>query len=310
VTVVKLKTLHLKNIKSYEDVTITFYDGVNFISGINGAGKSTIIESIGFALFDSKPGILGEFVRYGAKTGVITLEFEAADERIYRIVRKVGSVSSWVIYDGESGQEIDLHGAADIKPWLKNCLGLEQEQDLAQMFNDVVGVSQGTFTAPFLDRPADRKQKFNRMLQVEAYNEAFVKSREVNSYLQDIVNAEENKRERLLGQTEGYEQNKEEAGRVKSEVADLKTQVDTGKINLNKKLKERDFLRSTKETIQTNKQRLSVLQVEIKALGEQQGECLKDLEQATKAAEIARKNKNGYHKYLNLQKFYLGISQR
>jgi exonuclease SbcC len=299
---VKLKTLHLKNIKSYEDETINFYDGVNFISGINGAGKSTIIESIGFALFDSKPGVLNEFVRYGAKTGVITLEFEAADERLYRIVRKVGSVSSWVVYDGESGQEIDLHGAADIKPWLKNILGLEQDQDLAQLFADVVGVSQGTFTAPFLDRPADRRQKFNRMLQVETYNEAYVKTREVNSFLLEQVKEQENKRERLLGQTENYEGCKLESEKLQIEVANIEAQLKLLQEKLGEIQKERDLLRQIKEDIQQNKQTLSVIHVELKTLGEQREECVKSLKQANEAAKIADGAKEGYEKYLTLQK--------
>jgi len=307
---VKLKSLRLKNIKSYEDETITFYDGVNFISGINGAGKSTIIESIGYALFDAKPGVLNEFVRYGAKTGVITLEFEAADERLYRIVRKVGNVSSWVVYDGESGQEIDLHGAADIKPWLKNILGLEQDQDLAQLFTDVVGVSQGTFTAPFLDRPADRKQKFNRMLQVESYNEAYLKTREVNSFLQDKVKEEENKRERLLGQIEGYEECIAETTQLQAELADLQAQTEARQSLFNEKLKERDRLRCLKDQIQQLSQSLSVLQVELKNLSEQRAECLQNLSRSREAARIADQAKAGYEQYVALQKILIELEQK
>lgn len=297
----KLKELHLQNIKSYEDESITFYDGVNFISGINGAGKSTIIESIGFALFDSKPGVLSEFVRYGAKTGVITLDFEAEDERLYRVVRKVGSVSSWVVYDGDSGQEIDLHGAQDVKPWLKNCLGLDQEQELAQLFTDVVGVSQGTFTAPFLDRPADRRQKFNRMLQVEAYNQAFLKTREVNAYLANMVNDEKIKQERLLGQIEGYELCQQKVENLLPEVTELRKKLEAEKSHLALKIEERDNLRGLRDRIQENTNQLSVLQTELKALHEQLEQCEKDVTKAEGAQAIMGKAQPGYAKYLILQ---------
>jgi len=47
---VKLVRLALKNIKSYLEEQIEFFEGVNFISGINGAGKTTIIEAVGYAL--------------------------------------------------------------------------------------------------------------------------------------------------------------------------------------------------------------------------------------------------------------------
>ena len=48
-----IKSLELQNIKSYgEDaIPIRFKPGVNLICGRNGSGKSTILESIGFALF-------------------------------------------------------------------------------------------------------------------------------------------------------------------------------------------------------------------------------------------------------------------
>ena len=51
----KLISLTLENIKSYINETIVFFDGVNFVSGANGSGKTTIIEAIGYALFDATP---------------------------------------------------------------------------------------------------------------------------------------------------------------------------------------------------------------------------------------------------------------
>ena len=43
--------IELQNVKSYEKSgRIEFAKGINAISGQNGAGKSTILEAIGFAL--------------------------------------------------------------------------------------------------------------------------------------------------------------------------------------------------------------------------------------------------------------------
>ena len=118
----KLISLTLDNIKSYTKETIHFYEGVNFISGGNGAGKTTIIEAIGFALFDANPfSSLRQFVREGEKSGKITVVLEAADERIYRVVHclRLPSGGSWNIYDEESGAELgELHGSQDVKAWL------------------------------------------------------------------------------------------------------------------------------------------------------------------------------------------------
>ena len=43
--------LSLKNFKSYDDAEIKFNEGISVIVGENGAGKSTILEAISFALF-------------------------------------------------------------------------------------------------------------------------------------------------------------------------------------------------------------------------------------------------------------------
>ncbi|MEJ5248648.1 MAG: AAA family ATPase, partial [Caldilinea sp.] len=67
--------LELENVKSYERARIAFTEGVNAIVGHNGAGKSTIIEAIGYALFDALPYTVKEFVREGAATGSIAVLF-------------------------------------------------------------------------------------------------------------------------------------------------------------------------------------------------------------------------------------------
>ena len=46
-----LKSLILKNYRKFKEVTIDFPDGVTGVIGLNGVGKSTIIEAIAWALF-------------------------------------------------------------------------------------------------------------------------------------------------------------------------------------------------------------------------------------------------------------------
>ena len=47
-----IRSVHLENFKSYEQATIYFLEGTNAIVGRNGAGKSSLVEAIGYALFD------------------------------------------------------------------------------------------------------------------------------------------------------------------------------------------------------------------------------------------------------------------
>ena len=47
--------LELENYSCYSTFTKDFDEWLNIISGSNGTGKTTIVEAIGFALFDSSP---------------------------------------------------------------------------------------------------------------------------------------------------------------------------------------------------------------------------------------------------------------
>lgn len=298
----KIRRLRLQNIKSYQDETLTFYDGVNFISGLNGSGKSTIIESIGYALFDCKPGTLSQFVRYGARTGTITVEFEARDGYLYKVVRKVGSVSSWTVYDGQTGAELDLHGAADIKPWLKDCLGVDQDQDLAQLFSDVIGVSQGTFTAPFLETPANRKQKFNKMLKVETYNEAYLKSREVVAELSRRIAEDEREIARLEERLKEYAEVKGQVEALEPQLRQLAEELAALQGNLRAVLEKRDQLRQTKTQWEQKTQALELLKVEKSNLQQRLHQLREYLAAAQKAAQKLAEAEPGYLAYLQAQK--------
>jgi exonuclease SbcC len=56
-----IESVRLENIKSYGEgsdgngVTISFLPGTNRIAGKNGHGKTTLIESLGYALFLTEP---------------------------------------------------------------------------------------------------------------------------------------------------------------------------------------------------------------------------------------------------------------
>ena len=94
-------SIHLKNIKSHRDTELTFSPGINVLSGANGVGKSTIFESVGYALFgvdaQSFVGNVERFITIGAKRGEITVIFQLTDGEQYRVSRTVGTPSKWLL---------------------------------------------------------------------------------------------------------------------------------------------------------------------------------------------------------------------
>lgn len=86
-----LHSLRVKNIRSYEDETISFPLGTTLFEGDIGSGKSTILMAIEFALFGLGSQKGASLLRMGAKKGSATLVFEVDGEKyeVHRtLVRK------------------------------------------------------------------------------------------------------------------------------------------------------------------------------------------------------------------------------
>ena len=80
--------LKLINFKSHENTVIRFDDGISVIVGENGAGKSTILEAISFALFKQHTGKkIDDLVRNNASSMLVELEFNS-NGRQYKIIRE------------------------------------------------------------------------------------------------------------------------------------------------------------------------------------------------------------------------------
>ncbi|MCA9495392.1 MAG: SMC family ATPase [Nanoarchaeota archaeon] len=74
-----IKSLELENIRSYKNSTIKFEEGINFLSGDIGSGKSSILQAIEFAFFGFKRVDLEgyQILRKGEKEGSVLLNLES-----------------------------------------------------------------------------------------------------------------------------------------------------------------------------------------------------------------------------------------
>jgi exonuclease SbcC len=68
--------------------------------------------------------------------------------------------------------------------FLRQHLGIEGEVELRALFNDALGVPQGSLTAAFLESGVDRKKKFDALLQVEEYRKAAEKLNDTRQHLE------------------------------------------------------------------------------------------------------------------------------
>ena len=90
--------IELEDIKSHAHFVKDFQRGTTAITGANGAGKTTLIEAIAWTLFDLLDYKKDDFVRRGAKKGVVRVTFESGlDGREYQIYRDTGT--GYYVYD-------------------------------------------------------------------------------------------------------------------------------------------------------------------------------------------------------------------
>lgn len=89
-----IKSIHLVNWRSHHDSKFEFRKGTNLLVGIMGAGKSSVLEGISFALFGTFPALerrklkLDDIVRLNERVARVALEFEW-EGRPYRVVRAI-----------------------------------------------------------------------------------------------------------------------------------------------------------------------------------------------------------------------------
>ncbi len=131
----RFKSVELENIRSYEGSyrtnRIEFPEGSVLLAGDIGAGKSSILLAIEFALFGISRGELtGEaLLRRGERTGGVRLTFTAAgkditiERRLLKTPLGVRQESGYLIIDG-----LKREGTAqELKAWTLNILGYPQE---------------------------------------------------------------------------------------------------------------------------------------------------------------------------------------
>ena len=161
--------IELENIKSHVDSSFDFPRGTTAITGENGAGKTTLIEAVGWTLFDVLDYKKEEFLRRGTKRGTVRVTFESSlDERLYTVYRDTGT--GYNIYDPQLKTRL-ADKKEEVSRFLWQHLGVEAGTDLDSLFRRAIGVPQGTFTAIFLDTPAERKRAFDKLLKVEEYRQ-------------------------------------------------------------------------------------------------------------------------------------------
>ncbi len=170
--------LSLRNFKCFADADVAFEQGVTVVHGINGSGKSSLLEATFFALYGATAidRTLDEIVTLDAEEAEIELWFTHAGDSYHlsRRVRATGERASTADCTLE-GPDETLTGVGDVEDRVRTMLRMDAEAFVNSAF-----VRQGEINKLIEASPGDRKRMIDRLLQLgrlETYRERSTEAR-------------------------------------------------------------------------------------------------------------------------------------
>lgn len=206
--------LKLTNFTRFSSVEFNFKPGTTAILAGNGAGKSSIINAIGIALFNSSLTQLNKLVKFGSVTATIELDF-IYNDCVYKIIRKFGKSSESILHKNGN---IICNGIDQVYTYISNLL----ELDLSHIYKNVIYVSSNNLVYPFLLDQAKRKVMFDQILGVERYQVIWEALREPAKLISSAVNDVNNKISHLDGKLSYINLNKIGLEELQQQIITLK----------------------------------------------------------------------------------------
>ncbi len=280
-----IKSVELKNIKSYNKDTIEFSEGINGICGENGHGKTTILEAIGYVLFDFLPYNHADFLRHGEKSGYAAVTVEGNDEIEYTLHRKIGSGSDYFIRTPIG----EIKGKKDVMAWIASNLfhSVRSEDELPSLFENAIGVPQGTFTTAFLEVARNRKIIFDNILKVEEYKTAYDNLLPVINAIKETIEEMERELIPLQTRTETYPELKKEKDSLQIEIDEMKAEIQKLNIRISSLTKKKQELTEKKAQLETLNLQISSEGIRLDGLAQRLEKARSDLIGAESARKIA-----------------------
>lgn len=277
----RIDRIVLNNFISHQSTDTPFFDGITMIIGHNGAGKSSIIDAIVFALFGPK----GEYVRgkkaedlikKGKMFASVELHFSMG-ENGYTVFRRVSmkKTDNAAYLEMNGNRIIDTITGVDQE--IETILGVSKE-----IFMNSVFVKQGEMDSLIDEDPAKRKELFSKLIGIDRLTRS---SRTVGELVKELENEKavlnesvknmEPIRESLKEMTEQKHDLSESLAKVTGDLVEARkvlSGIDTRKTELLGKQSELNSARAELDKINSeikaNEDRLKNTRTEISRLGD------------------------------------------
>ena len=172
----RLGSLHLKNIRSYTDETITFPAGTLLLAGDIGAGKTTILLAVEFALFGLLRGTTSGagLLRNGAREGSVTLALTIQEKQI-TITRSLKQLKETIAQDAG---KITIDGitdeltASELKARILDLLGYPKDlltKNTSLLYRYTVYTAQEDMKTILHDTKEERLETLRCLFGIDKY---------------------------------------------------------------------------------------------------------------------------------------------
>lgn len=295
----RLIKLELNNIKSYKQETINFSDGINCILGLNGSGKSTIIESIGSVLFNYNQRTTSDLLRYNEVKGSLVLTFSGEDNNVFQIVKTFrnngnGNVK---IINCETN-EVLYEGASNVYQFVKTILKIPKEKSLSKLFEEIIAVPQGTFVNAFLETPRNRKENFDKLFELDIYKKLADNVKELSDKLKkDYIHTKEKKQAELEGKLSDFESLIDEQKDLENKIVETNQKLQEINLIYNKKQSEKIALNNKKVMLDELDKKLIEIIGKRENFKDKKKANNENLLKAKEAHKLIQENEYGYYLY-------------
>ena len=268
-----IKSIELVDFLSHSDTKLEFKDGVTIFVGDNGAGKSSIIDAITYALFGKHTrSDVKSLIRRGTNQGYAKIEFSIRDKQ-YEAFRKIKNKSSNYLeakfFETTNNNRIDIASGErkqyneSMKEEVEKIIGMDYKKlqiasivqqgqlnaiidsgptDRQELLNNIIGIDKLDIASKYM---LENIKKFREKIKTDLnYNDDDIETltRNFEKYQQDIKETEPKKNQLELKQKQIQEELKDLQNELEIETPkiDKINQLELRKNELLKYVKERE----------------------------------------------------------------------
>ena len=299
----KINRIYLENYRIHEKLEVEFDKGINLLLGENGKGKSSILEAIGYALFDS--GLRGakkDAIQYGKKNGKIQVEFTGVDREEYIVTKKLNGGRT--IYR-KSNPELELEVKEDR---IRELCGIRG--DIKDVYDNVIVAKQNEFISSFKATAKDREKTFDKVFNTEIYREIYDGySKDVEGKYKNKIAIEENSIKSISDIMEDSQEIKEKLELEEEREKEFEKYLNTLSTEL-KEIKEKlNQISDTELKIEKINGEIRKSEEVLNSITLQEEKLKKQIEETILAKDIADKNKEKHNEYIKTSEILESIKK-